>query len=334
MNILAPITQDADAVNKAYVDGLLAEYTKTANLGALASRDSLAFSELTSKPTTLAGYGVSNVDVSGYIKGGSTIQCKGDLMSLTDDNQNYNWRIASIIDGAHLQVGYRDNSSNKGRFYFTGMYGEDLALFNVRSKYSYFDGETVVFRNTVGNQFNALATFKGGVTISAGQAITFLDTAGTEHKLTYDSNNGAFKIDGDFYTTGQNAAGNAGTEVVDIEDLASRVTALESSSGGASNLEIKVSALSSYNQQSITSAAMTTLTGLTVAHANSMLNGEYNKVVDKSGTYPKVWNYSATRTSTSISIFFSYGDGFNSLEGCRLDYSTSTAKWDISIESN
>lgn len=31
MNILAPITQSSDAVSKAYVDGLLAEYTKTVN---------------------------------------------------------------------------------------------------------------------------------------------------------------------------------------------------------------------------------------------------------------------------------------------------------------
>lgn len=330
MNILAPISQASDAVSKAYVDGLLAEYTKTANLGALASKDSLAFSELTGKPTTLAGYGVSNVDVSGYIKGGSTITCKGDLMSLTDDNQNYNWRIASIIDGAQLQVGYRDNSSNKGKFYFTGMWGEDLEAFFVRANGAYFDGADVYFRNTGKTQFAASALFQSGIKISAGQAISFLDSDGVEHKMTYDSGKKAFMVEGDFFATGESAASNAGTSVTDIGQLVTRVESLEQSK--SSNVEIKVSALSTYNQQTLTSLAMTQLTGLTALIANSMLSGFYNKVIDKSGTYPKIWNYSATRSSNVISLFFAYGDGFNSKEGCRLDYNTTTLRWDVSIE--
>lgn len=421
MNLLAPITQNKDMVSKEYVDKLIADldlsgYAKTSDLGSLASKNSLAFSELTAKPTTLAGYGITDIDISGYIRAGGALTFKGDMMSLTEDSQSYCWRIASIIDGAQLQVGWKDGSSNNGKFYFTGMYGNDLELFNVRAKYSYFDGETVVFRNTVGNQFNAhatfkdgittdgenailgvipdggtyprfrlfphlsgfyfqaasydgksdkgnlqfsgmyganaeevhfksdytefhgsvvvdaYATFKEGVTISAGKAITFLDSAGASHTLTYDSSKKAFKIDGDFYATGENSAGGIGSELVDIEDLASRVTALETS-GGMSNVNIKVTTLSLYNQQSITSTAMSSIAGLTVAIAENMVKGAYNKVVDNGGTYPKIWNYTATKSSTTtMTICFSYGDGINTKESCRLDYSSSTGKWTIEID--
>ncbi|MBR4299832.1 MAG: hypothetical protein IKT59_08990 [Bacteroidales bacterium] len=60
MKVLAPITQDQDAVSKAYVDGLLADYAKSESLGALASKDSLSFSDLTAKPATLSGYGIND----------------------------------------------------------------------------------------------------------------------------------------------------------------------------------------------------------------------------------------------------------------------------------
>lgn len=60
MKVLAPITQDQDAVSKAYVDGLLADYAKSESLGALASQDSLSFSDLTAKPATLSGYGIND----------------------------------------------------------------------------------------------------------------------------------------------------------------------------------------------------------------------------------------------------------------------------------
>ena len=109
---------------------------------------------------------------------------------------------------------------------------------------------------------------------------------------------GSIMMTGDFFTTGENSAGGMGSELVDIEDLASRVTALETS-GGMSNVNIKVTTLGLYNQQSITSTAMSSIAGLTVAIAENMVKGAYNKVVDNGGTYPKIWNYTATKSSTS-----------------------------------
>ena len=150
-------------------------------------------------------------------------------------------------------------------------------------------------------------------------------------KFTKESD-GSIKMTGDFFTTGENSAGGMGSELVDIEDLASRVTALETS-GGMPNVNIKVTTLGLYNQQSITSTAMSSIAGLTVAIAENMVKGAYNKVVDNGGTYPKIWNYTATKSSTStMTICFSYGDGINTKESCRLDYSSSTGKWSIEID--
>lgn len=173
-------------------------------------------------------------------------------------------------------------------------------------------------------------------------------------KIDYDIDEDAIVVTGDLHATGENSAGGLGEDIGEWGDIVSRLTTLENrignipsqitelatkvaaleSSVGVQNVEIKVSALLNYNQQSITSLIMTSQTGLTVAIANDMLSGKYNKVIDKSNSAnPKIWNYTAIRASTtSMSLFFSYGDGFNSKEGCRLDYNASTAKWSISIE--
>lgn len=173
-------------------------------------------------------------------------------------------------------------------------------------------------------------------------------------KIDYDIDEDAIVVTGDLHATGENSAGGLGEDIGEWGDIVSRLTTLENkignipsqitqltdkvtaleSSVGVQNVRIKVSALFSYNQQSINSAGMTSLTGLTVAIANDMLSGKYNKVIDESNSAtPKIWNYTAIRASTtSMSLFFSYGDGFNSKEGCRLDYNASTAKWSISIE--
>lgn len=273
MNVLAPMTQNLDMVNKAYVDKAIAdlnisEYAKASELGSLASKNSLAFSELTDKPTTLTGYGIT-------------------------DALGKNETAASAAKFATART----------------IWGQS------------FDGT----KNVTG-----LATFDSGIRISSGQSISFLDSAGAEHKISYDSGKKAFMFEGDFFATGEIAASNAGTSVTDIEQLVTRVESLEQSK--SSNVEIKVSTLSTYNQQTLTSLAMTQLTGLTALIANSMLSGFYNKVIDKSGTYPKIWNYSATRSSNVISLFFAYGDGFNSKEGCRLDYNITTLSWNVSID--
>lgn len=47
-----------------------------------------------------------------------------------------------------------------------------------------------------------LITASSGVKVASGQALTFLDASGKEHKLTYDSTAGAFKFDGNILVLG------------------------------------------------------------------------------------------------------------------------------------
>lgn len=49
---------------------------------------------------------------------------------------------------------------------------------------------------------SGLLTANSGVKVASGQALTFLDASGKEHKLTYDSTAGAFKFDGNILVLG------------------------------------------------------------------------------------------------------------------------------------
>lgn len=359
-----------------YYDTTLARYGGTVLIGGNAYNQVAAtvYGTLTVTGATSLN---NTLSVDGLATFKSEVRSYNQLAILTTDGMDYAARLVPIIDGAQLQVGWQDASSNKGKFYFTGMYGEDLELFNVRSQYSYFDGETVVFRNTKQTLFNTriylnnngirdceeiygafptggtysrwrayansggfffeaatydgLATngtigFRGyggaraeyvkfyannidldgatavknvltvsshiktegqivgitatgtyerfrimqnvvgtffqaglndgsaqqgtmylsgidntmmtalhvradkttiygsldvpyapatmaGVKIASGQSLSFLDSAGNEHKITFDETNNAFKIDGNLYTTGENSAGGAGNEI-------------------------------------------------------------------------------------------------------------------------
>lgn len=55
-----------------------------------------------------------------------------------------------------------------------------------------------------------LLTASAGIKVAAGQSITFLDSSGKSHTLSYDSTNEAFKFNGNMFTTGQLAAGEVG----------------------------------------------------------------------------------------------------------------------------
>lgn len=135
-------------------------------------------------------------------------------------------------------------------------------------------------------------------------------------RLGYDEANDALYVKGDFHTTGQNAAGGVG-----------EVTG--ESCGGVANVEIKVNALSAYDGSTITINAMQTLTGLSVDVAQKMLQGAYNKVIDNSGDYPEVWDYTARGTSTGIIIYLRIGDGYDMNTAYALTYTQSAANWSI-----
>ena len=235
-----------------------------------------------------------------------------------------------------------------------------------------------------------LASFQKGIQIEHGQSIAFVDKDGVKQYITLDEENGAIKVIGNFFATGQNAAGGAGGEELGmltswenvptnlegvtlsaslgidlynnskkvltswddipeegdegyedfvlseytvsadlVQTMNNKITELESMGGGAENILIKVNALSTYDGRTITTGAMQILTGLTVDIANKMLQGAYNKVIDNSGDYPEVWDYTARGTSTGIIVYLRIGDGYDMNTAYALTYTQSVANWSI-----
>lgn len=439
MKVLSSITDTQDAVNKEYIDGLLADYTKTANLGALASKDSLAFSELTSHPTTLGGYGITDVysktdsdgryfplagnkTITGPVRIESgltvtgTMYLKGGLFDVPaiygpteSDYKKWCLFYQTGDDTLYIQAGKNSGTStdpHKGSIAFSGYGGKNATRVDFSADATYFNGsmscgaltaksttingtlavnnhtdinssmavdawltvgttltvtgatslnstlsvtgtatlgggaflppsKTILFQDAATEIFAisfdsevgglnlsgatrtlGLASFQKGIQIEYGQSIAFVDKDGAKQYITLDEENGAIKVIGNFFATGQNAAGGVG-----------EVTG--ESGGGVANVEIKVNALSAYDGRTITTNAMQTLTGLSVDVAQSMLEGAYNKVIDNSGDYPEVWDYTARGTSTGIIIYLRIGDGYDTNTAYALTYTQSAANWSI-----
>lgn len=150
----------------------------------------------------------------------------------------------------------------------------------------------------------------------------------------YDETNEAWYLDGDFYATGENSAGGAGDELIDIAGLDTRVETLETKveelqKTSGQNLAIDFQGLDDLIQLSgsITPAELAAV-GLTAAAIENMLNGQYNKIVH-SGAKRQVWNYTAYEGDGVISIYLMQGDGFDIFNGYHLSYSSTTGYWSI-----
>lgn len=150
----------------------------------------------------------------------------------------------------------------------------------------------------------------------------------------YDETNEAWYLDGDFYATGENSAGGAGDELIDIAGLDTRVETLETKveelqKTSGQNLAIDFQGLDDLIQLSgsITPAELAAV-GLTAAAIENMLNGQYNKIIH-SGAKRQVWNYTAYEGDGVISIYLMQGDGFDIFNGYHLSYSSTTGYWSI-----
>ena len=138
----------------------------------------------------------------------------------------------------------------------------------------------------------------------------------------------------------QNKAIKAYVDAAD-KALSDRITDIEengagggSSVGGGSqgitNVTIDVGVLRMYNGTQISPESMATLTGMTLAIANNMLKGAYNKILDNSATYPAVWDYTAERlTLSALALYFRKGNGPDTQEVCRLIYNSNM--WAVSM---
>lgn len=163
-----------------------------------------------------------------------------------------------------------------------------------------------------------VASFDKGIEIQAGQSIAFIDSNGVKRYITLDEENGAIKIEGNFYSTGESAAGNAGEQA-------------GTSASAVPNINVNVAALHLYNGRSINADDMEALTGLSVEIAEQMLQGAYNKVIDNTEEYPSVWTYTARRTAATTTVYFLQGDGYDVHDGYSLSYTYGSASWSVTI---
>ena len=119
---------------------------------------------------------------------------------------NYKRQIFGAYNDRHLWT--RTQYYTNGSRIWSGWSKFALTTDNVASATKLETARTIW-----GQSFNGTANVTGlltatsGIEIPAGKSITFRDSSGGSHTLSYDSTNKAFKIDGNLYTTGELAAG-------------------------------------------------------------------------------------------------------------------------------
>lgn len=146
--------------------------------------------------------------------------------------------------------------------------------------------------------------------------------------FTYDSASGAFKLTGNFYTTGENSAGGKGEQELNLDDLLARIVALESLTS-TGKLAIDFNGLDDLADLSggVSDFEMAAI-GLSSSAIDGLLNASYNKVIDN-GVNRNVWNYTAYENGGGIYIQLMQGDGLDTLSSYSLSRSPSTGYWTI-----
>jgi hypothetical protein len=146
--------------------------------------------------------------------------------------------------------------------------------------------------------------------------------------FSYDSASGAFKLTGNFYTTGENSAGGKGAEEIDLADLLERIVALESLTS-TGKLVIDFQGLDDLVRisGSVTDYDMATI-GLSSSAIEGLLDASYNKIVGTS-VNRSVWNYTAYEVGNNIYIQFMQNDGIDALTSYSLARNSSTGYWTV-----
>ena len=259
---------------------------------------------------------------------------KGSIEALESNFSNGKAKDADKLDGHDSSYFATSASVSTLQGYFTnGKANKAIADENgenISSNYAKQSWVTSLgyLKATEAAEIYATKETVGGINQRLSALEAWYDKVGI--KISYDEVSKAVKVVGDFYSTGENSAGGAGEEILNFEEVLSRLSALEDAAAGIpKNIELGISKLSSYDGKEITSAAMASLTGLSLDVAIKMTEGAYNKVIDRTGNYAQTWNYSACGTSTGMTVQFRQGDGFDIEKGYSLTYTISTAKWKI-----
>lgn len=259
---------------------------------------------------------------------------KGSIEALESNFSNGKAKDADKLDGKDSSYFATSASVSTLQGYFTnGKANKAIADengVNISSNYAKQSWVTSLgyLKATEAAEIYATKETVGGINQRLSALEAWYDKVGI--KISYDEVSKAVKVVGDFYSTGENSAGGAGEEILNFEEVLSRLSALENAAAGIpKNIELGISKLSSYDGKEITSATMASLTGLSLDVAIKMTEGAYNKVIDRTGNYAQTWNYSACGTSTGMTVQFRQGDGFDVEKGYSLTYTISTAKWKI-----
>lgn len=110
--------------------------------------------------------------------------------------------ISTFEQEVRHKIGIRPNADNT-RYVGTSSYRFNEGYINNMYTNAMYVGKGTTYGFKSDGSINATAiTANSGVKVASGQALTFLDASGKEHKLTYDSTAGAFKFDGNILVLG------------------------------------------------------------------------------------------------------------------------------------
>lgn len=146
--------------------------------------------------------------VTGAVTLDSTLAVK-NILRVNDASMNAILNIANeggTINYVHLFVSSANSSNATTRpLVLQNGYGNVGIGINDPQYKLHVNGTARVSGDvSMGSTLNVtgLLTAHSGVKVASGQALTFLDASGKEHKLTYDSTAGAFKFDGNILVLG------------------------------------------------------------------------------------------------------------------------------------
>lgn len=202
--------------------------------------------------------------------------------------------ISTFEQEVRHKIGIRPNADNT-RYVGTSSYRFNEGYINNMYTNAMYVGKGTTYGFKSDGSINATAiTANSGVKVASGQALTFLDASGKEHKLTYDSTAGAFKFDGNVYATEEVSANGIGTSGT-IETTA--------------NVSLSIDGLMSLAGRTDVSQSTMDIYGLTTDVVNKMLAGKYNKILGNSNT-AGIWDYDCWQSNTgNATINLKQGDG-------------------------
>ncbi len=203
-------------------------YCSKGAFGTFAAKSSLAFSELTSKPTTLSGYGITDaLPLTGGTLTGALVQKGLDVPIVRDFDHNTGPFARDIIslyqDGTATtvvgRIGYWGKPVDTYNFIYIGASTYNGANLRVYADHVSWDDKTIYHAgnsnlstvNWTCAKLTASAATISGLLTATSLSISGEASVGSlkigDATITWDSTSNALKVDKNFYSTGTVASG-------------------------------------------------------------------------------------------------------------------------------